>query len=153
MINFKYETRKIAANGHEPTDTDGGIQVSAGNFSCESYILGYNFKILKKENTTVQLILLIFIFFRIDHYQIEIMANMAEVPEKGALILVSVPKIARGSGFPARLISFLPPSSNQTLLWDLFDSVIADKEFVDLTHSFDNDIPTNLIFHFIILEN
>ena len=42
------------------------------------------------------------------HYQIEIMANLDKVPAKGALIVVSWPKVKDGLGFPARAFAILP---------------------------------------------
>lgn len=81
---YLYETRKITASGHETTDTDPGIATSKDDYSLESYILGK------------------------DHYQIELLANLDQVPEAGALAVVSFPKIARGTGFPARVFAILP---------------------------------------------
>jgi kynurenine formamidase len=42
------------------------------------------------------------------HYQIEVMANLDQVPPKGALIVVTWPKIKDGLGFPARAFAILP---------------------------------------------
>ena len=42
------------------------------------------------------------------HYQIEVMANLDKVPAKGALIVVSWPKVKDGLGFPARAFAILP---------------------------------------------
>lgn len=81
---YLYETRKITASGHETTDTDPGIATSKDDYSLESYILGTN------------------------HYQIELLANLDQVPEAGALAVVSFPKIAKGTGFPARVFAILP---------------------------------------------
>ena len=81
---YLYETRKITASGHETTDTDPGIATSKDDYSLESYILGTN------------------------HYQIELLANLDKVPEAGALAVVSFPKIAQGTGFPARVFAILP---------------------------------------------
>lgn len=81
---YLYETRKITASGHETTDTDPGLATTKDDYSLESYILGTN------------------------HYQIELLANLDKVPEAGALAVVSFPKIARGTGFPARVFAILP---------------------------------------------
>jgi kynurenine formamidase len=42
------------------------------------------------------------------HWQIEVMANLDQVPPTGALIVVTWPKPARGLGFPARAFAILP---------------------------------------------
>jgi kynurenine formamidase len=42
------------------------------------------------------------------HYQIEVMANLDKVPEKGAVIVVTWPKVENGFGFPARAFAILP---------------------------------------------
>lgn len=81
---YLYETRKITASGHETTDTDPGIATSKDDYSLESYILGR------------------------DHYQIELLANLDQVPEAGALVVVSFAKVARGTGFPARVFAIVP---------------------------------------------
>jgi kynurenine formamidase len=43
-----------------------------------------------------------------NHYQIEMLANLDQVPEYGALVMVSFPKPDSGSGFPARVIAISP---------------------------------------------
>ncbi|HXP29897.1 MAG TPA: cyclase family protein [Stellaceae bacterium] len=83
-LKFLYETRKITASGHETTDTDPGIATTKDDYSLESYILGQG------------------------HYQIELLANLDQVPEQGALVSVSWPDIKDGSGFPARVFAILP---------------------------------------------
>lgn len=84
VLQYLYETRKITASGHEPTDTDPGIATSKGDYSLEAYILNTN------------------------HYQIELLTNLDKVPEYGALVVVAVPKPKDGSGFPARVFAILP---------------------------------------------
>ncbi len=83
-LKYLYEDRKITASGHETTDTDPGTATSKGDFSLEKYILGTN------------------------HYQIELLANLDQVPETGALVIVSFPKPKGGSGFPARVFAICP---------------------------------------------
>lgn len=83
-LKFLYLDRKITATGHETTDTDPGIATSHNDYSLESYILGLN------------------------HYQIELLTHLDEVPEAGALVIVSWPKAQDGTGFPARVIAILP---------------------------------------------
>lgn len=84
VLKLLYEDRHIVASGHETTDTDCGLSVSRGDASLESYILGLN------------------------HYQIELLANLDRVPDVGALVLVTFPKPEAGTGFPARVIAILP---------------------------------------------
>ena len=84
VLKLLYEDRGITASGHETTDTDPGIATTKDDYSLESYLLGLN------------------------HYQIEMLANLDQVPEAGALVMVSFPKPAAGSGFPARVIAIVP---------------------------------------------
>jgi kynurenine formamidase len=82
-LKYLYEERKITASGHETMDTDPGIAAARDDYSLESYILGTN------------------------HYQIELLTNLDQVPEAGALVVVSFPKPKGGSGFPARVFAIL----------------------------------------------
>lgn len=84
VLKYLYEDRKITASGHETTDTDPGIATSRNDYSLETYILQQN------------------------HYQIELLTNLSEVPEAGALIVAAFPKPLGGSGFPARVFAILP---------------------------------------------
>jgi kynurenine formamidase len=83
-LKILHEDRKITASGHETTDTDPGLATTKDDYSLESYILGLN------------------------HYQIEMLANLDQVPEAGALVIVTWPKADGGTGFPARVIAILP---------------------------------------------
>jgi kynurenine formamidase len=78
-IRFLYEQRGIVANGHESMDTD-----TTSDMKSETWLL------------------------RRGHWQIEVMANLDQVPPTGALIVVSWPKPKRGLGFPARAFAILP---------------------------------------------
>lgn len=84
VLRYLYEDRKIIASGHETTDTDPGMATSKDDYSLETYILKSN------------------------HYQIELLAHLDEVPEAGALVVASFPKPKNGSGFPARVFAILP---------------------------------------------
>jgi kynurenine formamidase len=84
VLRYLYEKRRITASGHETTDTDPGIATSRGDYSLERYILGQ------------------------DRYQVELLANLDQVPEAGAIAVVSFPKPEAGSGFPARVIAIVP---------------------------------------------
>jgi kynurenine formamidase len=83
-LKFLYQDRKITASGHETTDTDPGIATTKDDYSLETYILSTN------------------------HYQIELLTNLDQAPESGALVVVSFPKPKGGSGFPARVFAILP---------------------------------------------
>jgi kynurenine formamidase len=87
VLQYLYETRKITASGHETTDTDPGLATTRDDYSLESYVLGT------------------------DHYQIELLANLDQVPEAGALVIATFPKPQDGSGFPARVFAILPERS------------------------------------------
>ena len=78
-IKFLYERRGVVATGHEAMDTD-----TTDKMDSETYILQHG------------------------HYQIEVMANLDKVPPKGALIVVTWPKVRKGLGFPARAFAILP---------------------------------------------
>src|SRR4029077_2300253 len=84
VLKLLYEDRHIAASGHETTDTDPGVATTKDDYSLESYVLGTN------------------------HYQIEMLANLDQVPEYGGLVMVTFPKPDNGSGFPARVIAISP---------------------------------------------
>ncbi|HWM80511.1 MAG TPA: cyclase family protein [Pseudolabrys sp.] len=78
-IKFLYEQRGVTATGHESLDTD-----TTEKMESETYLL------------------------RRGHFQIEVMANLDKVPPKGALIVVTWPKVKDGLGFPARAFAVLP---------------------------------------------
>ncbi|HTI68936.1 MAG TPA: cyclase family protein [Candidatus Limnocylindria bacterium] len=84
VLKYLYEIRGITASGHETTDTDPGLATTKDDYSLETYILGR------------------------DHYQIELLTNLDQLPESGALVVVSFPKPKNGSGFPARVFAILP---------------------------------------------
>ena len=84
-LKYLFEERKITASGHETTDTDPGIAASQDDATLETYILSTN------------------------HYQIELLANLDQVPESGALVVATFPKPKGGSGFPARVFAICPP--------------------------------------------
>jgi len=83
-LKFLYEERRITASGHETTDTDPGIAASKDDYSLETYILSTN------------------------HYQIELLTNLDQVPEAGAIVVATFPKPKDGSGFPARVFAIVP---------------------------------------------
>jgi kynurenine formamidase len=84
VLKYLYEERKITASGHETTDTDPGMATTKDDYSLETYILSTN------------------------HYQIELLTNLDQVPESGAIVVASFPKPKGGSGFPARVFAIVP---------------------------------------------
>jgi kynurenine formamidase len=78
-VKFLAEHRGIVAIGHESLDTD-----TTEAMVSETYLL------------------------RRGLYQIEVMTNLDKVPPKGALIVVTWPKVKNGLGFPARAFAILP---------------------------------------------
>src|SRR5215468_9420981 len=78
-IKYLYEQRGVVASGYEAKDTD-----TTDKMDSETYILKHG------------------------HYQIEVMANLDKVPPRGALIVVTWPKVRKGLGFPARAFAILP---------------------------------------------
>lgn len=86
MLKYLYEDRKIVASGHEPPDTDAAAAQATQGFAAETYVLQQ------------------------DRYQIELLANLDQVPEAGAIVFAVVPKPKGGSGFPARVFAIVPKS-------------------------------------------
>lgn len=84
VLKYLFEKKKVTATGHETTDTDPGVATTKEDYSLENYVLSTN------------------------HYQIELIANLDQVPDAGALVVVSFPKPKGGSGFPARVFAILP---------------------------------------------
>jgi kynurenine formamidase len=78
-VRFLIEQRGVTAIGHESMDTD-----TTDKMESETFILQHG------------------------HFQIEVMANLDKVPARGALIIVSWPKVKDGLGFPARAFAILP---------------------------------------------
>ncbi len=78
-IRFLIEKRGVTAIGHEAMDTD-----TTDKMESETYVLQHG------------------------HFQIEVMANLDQVPATGALIVVTWPKVKDGLGFPARAFAILP---------------------------------------------
>jgi len=60
------------------------LATTKDDYSLEAYILGTN------------------------HYQIELLTNLDQVPEFGAIVVSSFPKPKGASGFPARVFAILP---------------------------------------------
>lgn len=82
-LKFLYETRKIKASGHEPFDTDAPVKQKVSGFIGENYILSNNF------------------------YQIEVLANLDQIPAVGSIIFSIVPKAKQAPGFPVRSFAII----------------------------------------------
>lgn len=78
------EQRGAVAVGHDTTDTDPSALVAGGEAPAETYVLAA------------------------DRWQIELLADLDRVPPRGALIVATWPKPARGTGFPARCFAIVP---------------------------------------------
>ena len=86
-IKWLVEERRIGAIGHETSDTDPGFVTSNKGsypYPAEQYILQQ------------------------DRIQIELLANLDQVPAVGSIIVVSFPKIKDGTGSPARCFAISP---------------------------------------------
>ncbi|MFK4641225.1 cyclase family protein [Paenarthrobacter histidinolovorans] len=81
VLRYLLEERSVTAVGHEQTDTDPGMATSRQDFSLENYVLAE------------------------DRWQIELMANLDQLPESGAMLIATWAKPLEGSGFPARVFA------------------------------------------------
>ena len=84
-LQYIYEVRQAAANGHETLDTDAGhLAVEAQDLACERYVLASG------------------------HIQVEVMTNLDKVAPVGALAIVTWPRIEGATGLPARVVAITP---------------------------------------------
>ncbi|MDO5715180.1 MAG: cyclase family protein [Tissierellia bacterium] len=80
-VKLLIEERKVAAIGHETSDTDAScISVEAGGLPVETYVLEQ------------------------DIFQVELMANLDQMPTLGGVIVLGYPKVINGPGFTVRCI-------------------------------------------------
>ncbi len=84
VLKYLLKEREVTAIGHETTDTDPGIATTKDDYSLETFVLSQ------------------------DKYQIEMLANLDQVPEFGGIAVVTFPKPKGGSGFPARVFAIIP---------------------------------------------
>ena len=77
-LKYLVEEKKIAAIGHETTDTDPAVIAARDGFPCETYILDQQ------------------------KFQIEVLRNLDQLPPTGSLIVCGFPMVRDGSGFTAR---------------------------------------------------
>lgn len=85
-LHYLVEKRNIAAIAHETPDTDSGATALAGPvlWPLEDYFLGTG------------------------RWQIENLANVDQLPTRGFMVMVGLPKIGDGTGFPVRVTAILP---------------------------------------------
>ncbi len=83
-LQYLYEECEITASGQETFDPDPGVIARETQWSCERYILSLN------------------------HYQIDLLANLDLCPPFGATIICAFPKAINASGFPARIFAICP---------------------------------------------
>ena len=84
-LKYIYETRNVAASGHETLDTDASVEAAkAGDLACERYILDKG------------------------KLQVEVLTNLDRVAPAGALLFVAWPNIEGATGLPARVIAITP---------------------------------------------
>ena len=79
-LQYIYEVRHAAANGHETLDTDASAEAAkAGDLACERYVLEQG------------------------KLQVEVLCNLDQVPAAGAVVFVAWPRIADAVGLPVRV--------------------------------------------------
>ena len=83
-LKFLIEERNVTAFGHEPKDTDAGIESAVNGYAGEYYLLEQ------------------------ERYQIELMCNLDQLPAAGALIFCGFPKAKGSPGFTARCLALCP---------------------------------------------
>ena len=84
-LQYIYETRRAAANGHETIDTDASVLAAqAGDLACERYVLSRG------------------------KLQVELRGSLEKVAPAGAVAVVSYPRIEGATGLPARVWAITP---------------------------------------------
>ena len=79
-LQYIYEVRNAAANGHETLDTDASaLAEKAGDLACERYLLGKG------------------------KLQVEVMCNLDQVPPAGAIVFAAFLPIEGATGLPVRM--------------------------------------------------
>ncbi len=84
-LEYIYDVRHAAANGHETLDTDASaVAAAAGDLACERYVLSKG------------------------KLQVEVLQNLDKVAPAGALVFVAWPRIEGATGLPARVVAVTP---------------------------------------------
>ena len=118
-LEYIFDVRKAAANGHETLDTDASyLAVEAGDLACERYVLGKG------------------------KLQIEVLANLDKVAPAGALLFASWPRIEGATGLPARVYALTPKkytgaangNRNGVMFFEKFSHSFAKKD-INFLHS------------------
>lgn len=79
-LKYIYEVRHAAANGHETLDTDASAEAArAEDLACERYVLESG------------------------KLQVEVLCNLDQVPQAGAVVFVAWPRISGATGLPVRV--------------------------------------------------
>ncbi len=79
-LEYLYETRNAAANGHETLDTDASKEAAAaGDLACERYVLAKG------------------------KLQIELLCNLDQVPPAGGVLVAAFPNFEGANGLPVRV--------------------------------------------------
>jgi kynurenine formamidase len=99
VLRLLYEERGITASGHETPDPDPGSstgrpippdrplpEVMHEWYACEAYVCAHG-------------------------WEIELLANLDQVPEAGAMVIATFPKAGDAPNFPARVIAICPEGS------------------------------------------
>ncbi|MBM7635484.1 cyclase family protein [Streptococcus saliviloxodontae] len=84
-LQFLIEERQIKAVGHETLDTDSGVRAAKNGALLEEYYL-----------------------LEQDLFQVEVLANLDQVPATGSLISIAFPHWEKVTGSPVRAIAILP---------------------------------------------
>ncbi|UQW81508.1 cyclase family protein [Staphylococcus edaphicus] len=84
-LKYLLEERKVKAIGHETFDTDASIDIAKnGDIVGERYVLGQN------------------------TFQVELLTNLDQLPDRGAIIYTISPKPKDAPGFPVRAFAIKP---------------------------------------------
>lgn len=84
-LDFLYDQRGVAGTGHETLDTDAPITSNAvGDLQAERHVLAR------------------------DKFQVEMLANLDQVPPVGAIISIAAPNIIEANGTPVRAWAITP---------------------------------------------
>lgn len=84
-LEYLSRDRKVTAIGHETLNTDTGVEAAERGFlDAQHYWLAE------------------------DKFQVELLANLDQVPAIGGLIFVAVPHIKESPGFPAEVFAIVP---------------------------------------------
>lgn len=85
-LEYLIQEKNVKAVGHETLDTDSGLSAAkhGGRLPEEYYLLSK------------------------DIYQVEVLANLDQVPPTGSLISIAFPHWEKASGSPVRVVAILP---------------------------------------------